>query len=211
MSTNPTQLSQLSLPQSTTTVARTPPLSSVLSPIPTLPSLPTVDTKEQVLTRAQLELYYGTFGNEIYKQCTQTKLLLTPSLNYSLHKFLKISDPYWVLAIIETYGQSTSKSKIIEIGMVIHDFRGGRTKLKAFRCDDMVIIDDNDDDDAEYKKDLFGLLMYCHPQLNKSHDYILRLIENIKQETNEIVNVGIAKMNECETYKEWKQRALKNL
>ena len=53
--------------------------------------------------------------------------------------------------------------------------------------------------------------MYCYPKLDVAEKYTLKLINTIKEETNEIVFVGIAKMNEWETFEEWKIRAFKNL
>ena len=44
-----------------------------------------------------------------------------------------------------------------------------------------------------------------------SEKYIAKLIKKIKQQTNETVFVGLAKMNGWETFGEWKKRAMKNL
>ena len=145
-------------------------------------------------------------------------LQLTPSLNYSLQTFLYTIDIYWVLSMIDIhdfdnmkakYGQKLSRRKIIQIGKVIKKFcENDARKLKGFKCNDMVMIDD-DDDNGESKRDLFALLTYCHPHLNKSEKYISKLMKKIEQQTNETINVGIAKMNEWETFKQWKKRAIK--
>ena len=52
---------------------------------------------------------------------------------------------------------------------------------------------------------------HSHPKLNKSEKYISKLIDKTKQQTNESVFVGIAKMNNWETFEKWKHRAIKNV
>ena len=192
---------------------------------------------KQLNINQRLDLYHSLFGNGASKTCQQSGLYLTPSFNYSLQTFLYKSDSHWVLSIIDInnfdnlkkkYGQQLSKRKIVQIGKVIQKFcQNDPRKLKGFKCNDLVINDDEDiyndaeneeeegDDDDEYqyesKHDLFALLIYSHPKLTKSERYVSKLMKKIKQQTNESVNVGIAKMNEWETFKQWKQRAIKNL
>ena len=210
---------QLILPQSTTTDAQSP-SPSTASPTAVRPSI-----KQEVNPR--LDLYNSLFASGSNKICDETGLQLTQSLNYSLQTFLYTCDIYWILSMIDIhnfdnvqkkYGHSKSKRKIIQIGNVIEKFcQNDPRKLKGFRCNDLVVHDDDEDDaytnadEDESQHDLFALLVYCHPHLNKSEKYISKLMKKIQQQTNERVCVGIAKMNEWETVKEWKHRAMKNL
>ena len=205
MSANP---SQLMLPQSATTVAKTPPPASSTR----------TTTKESKLPNKRLELYNSLFGEGGNKTCEQTGLQLTQSLNYSLHTFLHLSDTNWVLAVIdvdsfdniqEKYGEQNATRKIVQIGHVIKSFcDNDPRKLKGFKCNDLVGVDPLQEESIH---DIFALLMYCHPKIVKSEKYILKLISKIQQQTNESVCAGIAKMNSWESFQEWKQRAFKNL
>ena len=142
---------------------------------------------------------------------TVTGLQLIQSLNYSLNNFLHFSDVYWVLAMIgidgideirEKPGYETAKRKIIQTGIAIKNFCDNDPQgLKAFKLSKF-----KDD-----KADLFAILMYCNPQLIKSGKYISKLIKKITLITNVRVSVGIAKMNEWNTFEEWKRRAFDNM
>ena len=180
----------------------------------------------------RLDLYNSLFGQDARTTCQQTGLLLTPSLNYSLYTFLHLYDISWVLAIIsidelnqlnEKYGKQDAKTrKIHQIGTVIKNFcANDPRKLKGFKCNDLIIVNHHNDDDngiyniedidGELQNDLFAILMYCHPQLSKSEKYIKKLMKKIKLLTNETVSVGVAKLNEWETFDEWKHRAFRNM
>ena len=203
MSAN-TQKSPLILVQSTTKIAKTPPLSS------------TAIKKE---SNSRLELYSCLFNQGASQTCDDSGLQLVSSLNYSLYTFLHLCDNHWVLAIIcmnesenfeEKYGHGKGKRKIIQIGTVIKKFcNNDPRKLKGFNCNDVIINDKQHNE--EILCNLFAILIYCHPQLIKCEKYIGKLIKKIEQQTNESVSVGIAKMNEWETFEEWKNRAIKNM
>ena len=193
--------SQLVLPQSTTTIAQTPQPSTPTSTATT--QLPIQNAAKQ-----RLELYNNLFGSGTTKnRCDETGLQLKESLDYSLYTFLHLFDINWVLAVVdiadlerfdEKYGRQLGKRKMIQIATVIKKFcENDPRKLKGYKY--------NNDGD------LFSLLMYCYPKLVKSEKYISKLIKKIQEQTNELVCVGIAKMNDWETYDEWKQRAMKNL
>ena len=211
--------SQLVLLQTTTSIAQTPPPSSSapLNPRTTM-------EKQQTAVNQRLDLYNSLFGsgNQTYKTCQETGLPLIQSLNYSLQTFLFTGDDYWVLSIIDInnfanvkkkYGQQLSKRKIVQIGTVIQKFcQNDARKLKGFKCNDLnIMYHDDDEYDEKTHHGAFALLIYSHPQLKKCEKYISKLMRKIKQQTNESVNVGIAKMNEWETFEEWKHRAIKNL
>ena len=161
----------------------------------------------------RLEFYNSLFGKGKNKLCQNTGLQLISSLNYSLQTFLYTCDIYWVLAMIEIdqvddiidkLGQSLSKRKFLQVGTVVKNFcENDTSKLKGFK------LNDNNSDDQ--LKPLYSILMYCYPNLNKSEKYIIKLMKKIKQQTNLTVSIGIAKMNEWETFEEWKQRALRNI
>ena len=184
-------------------------------------------TAQKLTDTQRLNLYNSLFGDEKNKICDKTGLRYTPSLNYSLFTFLHLSDTPWVLAMIdmddfdmfsEKYGQSWSR-KVIQIGNVIRKFCSNNpNKLKGFliRRSDWKINDNDDDDDdneskLEMKHDLFAVLIYSAPNITVSERYIVKLFTKIKQQTNETVSAGIAKMNEWETFEEWKLRAFKNM
>ena len=165
---------------------------------------------------SRLELYDSLFGQGANKnKHDETGLQSQESLNYSLQTFLYTADLNWVLAMIdiadfdnyeEKYGYQLKERKIIQIATVIKKFcENDPRKLKAFKCKNVV------DDEDETNRDLFALLMYCYPKLNKCEKYISKLIGKIQQQTNELVYVGIAKMNNWETFEEWKNRAIKNV
>ena len=185
---------QVALPESTATIAQ----ASITTATP---------SSIHHETKKRLELYSNLFGQAMNNsRCAKTGLQFASSLHYSLHTFLHLCDKNWVLAIVDIaeidkfdkkYGQ-LAKQKILQIATVIRKFcENDSRKLKAFKY--------NDDGD------LFALLMYCYPKLDKCEKYILKLINKIEQQTNESVCVGIAKMNEWETFEEWKHRAMKNL
>ena len=163
----------------------------------------------------RLQLYNSLFAQDTTKTCDKTGLQSTQSLNYSLHTFLHLCDKHWVLAIIdidsfddieEKYGKQNGRNKLNQIGIVVKKFsENNPTKLKGFKCDDLI------DDENSCQHDLFGLLMHCYRKLEISNKYVLKLIKNIQQQTNELVFVGVAKMNEWETFEEWKTRAFKSL
>ena len=173
--------------------------------------------KIQEAQKQRLQLYNSLFGQDRNKICDKTGLQFIQSLNCLLHTFLYLNDKYWMLAIIdvdefdnfdEKYGESLVKNKLNQIGTVIKQFCSNNpNKLKGFKCNDLII----DDDELILDHHLFALLLYCYPQLNLSQKYILKLQKKIKEQTNETVSVGIAKMNEWETFDEWKKRAFKNL
>ena len=188
---------QLVLPQSTTTVANTP---------------PTTGTQTPRSQNDRLELYNSLFGQSNNSNTDlNTGLQLASSLNYSLYTFLHLSDTYWVLAMLdidglkdinEKLGYQGANDKIDQIGTVIKKFCDNDSrKLKGFKCNDAIVG----------KGDLFAILMYCHPKLIKSEKYITKLMKRIKSLTHETVSVGIAKMLEWETFDEWKLRALNNI
>ena len=193
------------LQQSTMTEAKTPSRKSTISKSDTLPQ------------QQRLQLYNSLFGQEKNKICDKTGLQFTSSLNYSLYTFLHLSDKYWVLSLIdiesfdilqEKYGTSKVQNKLNQIGTVVKNFSDNNpNKLKGYKCNDLVY--ESDDDDC--KHDIFSLLMYCYPKVEISEKYISKLIKKIQQQTNETVFVGIAKMNEWETFEQWKARAFKNL
>ena len=191
--------SELVLPQSITTLAKTP-LPSNLSST-TEPAKTTATSNE---SNTRLQLYNNLLNQGTNKICDKTGSQFQSSLNYLLHTFLHLCDINWVIDVAEIeifdekYGHQLAKRKILQIATVIKKFcENDPRKLKGFKW--------NDDGD------IFALLMYCHPKLIKSEKYIIKLIQKIKQQTNELVYVGIAKMNNWETYDEWKQRAMNNL
>ena len=226
--------SQPLIPQSQTTIAETPPLdekkqsqpSRLLSTANTeqIIQIPSnnVSITEPMDQQQRLQLYNSLFGQEKSKGCEKTGLQSTSSLNYSLYTFLHLSDSNWVLALIdiesfdifqEKYGESKAYNKLNQIGTVVKNFSDNiPSKLKGFKYVDSNInnneIVDSEDD---CKHDIFALLMYCYPKLKIGEKYIKKLIKKIQQQTNEQVFVGIAKMNEWESFVEWKTRALKNL
>ena len=168
--------------------------------------------------RKRLNLYNTLMGQGKEKLCTQTQLQSLISLNYSLYTFLHLNDSDWVLAMIDIdgyneminkWGQNTMR-KVIQVGTVIKAFCDNDTnKLKGFRCSNLIA--NNEDNPDGGRHDGFAVLMYCTPNLDKSEKYVGKLEKKIKQQTNETVTVGIAKMNEWETFEEWKQRGLKNI
>ena len=187
------------LPQSTTSEAKTPPLATV-----------TV-RKER---NQRLQLYTSLFGQDKNNVCKETGLHLGSSLNYSLYTFLHLRDINWVLAMIDIdekdewsqkYGQQGAKRKMYQIATVLKNFcLNDPRKLKGFKCNDLI-------DENESTCQLFAVLMCCHPKLDKAEKYVSKLIKKIKEQTNETVSVGIAKMNEWETFDEWKHRGFKNM
>ena len=101
----------------------------------------------------------------------------------------------------ETIGYCGANHKIKQMGDVIKVFCDNDSqRLKGYKCTDKI----------NGKGDLFGLLMYCYPQLNKSELYIKKL-KKIQSLTSETVSGGIAKMNKWETFEELKLRALNNI
>ena len=189
-------------------------------PHPTISSTAAQQVKQEHHQR--LDLYTSLFGHGANKICEKTGLQLIPSLNYSLHTFLHLNDSYWVLAMIaidgldemnEKYGKQDAKTrKLHQIGKVVKDFcANDPRKLKGFKCNDLIDNKTGGGDDGEPQKDLFAILMYCHPKLNRSEKYVSKLLKKIKLLTDETVSVGIAKMNQWETFEEWKQRGLKNV
>ena len=183
-----------------------------MSQLPTI-SKTTKITTTQPKTNERLQFYNSLFGKGKSKLCENTGLQLLSSLNYSLQTFLYTCDLNWVLAMIEIdqveniidkFGQSLAKRKFIQVRTVVKNFcEDDTSKLKGFKLND-----NNSDDELQ---PLYAILMYCHPNLNKSEKYIIKLMKRIKQQTNETVCVGIAKMNDWETFEQWKQRALKNI
>ena len=144
----------VALPQSTTTIAKTPPHSTTATSSTTKPT-----TKQ-----SQLEFY-----NSLFIQSTsenkpdETGLQSQESLNYSLYTFLHLSDINWVLAIVdiadlhnfdEKYGCQLKQRKVIQIATVINKFcENDPRKIKAFKLNN-VIVDDDDEDES--KRDLFA-------------------------------------------------------
>ena len=209
--------SQLILPHSTTTIGSTPPSSTT----------PQSSSTNGSIINQRLQLYNSLFGESKSKLCKETGLPLTQSLNYSLYTFLHLNDSNWILAMISIdqfdnikakLGDSNANRKIIQVGTVIKNFcENDPRKLKGFRininnnnnntsADNVRDITDDDDN-----SNLFSILMYCYPKLDLSNKYILKLMAKIKQQTDQTVSIGIAKMNEWETFEQWKQRAIKNL
>ena len=210
--------SQLTLSQSKTIVAKTPRQTTTARQTVTQ----TQKQKKEEEQKQRLQLYNSLFGQDKNKICDKTGLQFSQSLNYSLQTFLHLHDKYWILSIIdvydyddfnEKYGESRVKNKFNQIGAVIKNFcNNNPNKLKGFKCKiNHLIIDNDGDDESILDHDLYALLIYCYPQLIISQKYILKLQKKIKQQTNEGVSVGIAKMNEWETFDEWKKRAYKNL
>ena len=159
----------------------------------------------------RLELYNSLFGQGRNKICQNTGLPLVSSLNYSLQTFLYTCDLHWVLAMIEIdelenitnkLGHYRAKRKMIQVGTVIKNFcENDSRRLKGFKCND------SSDDESS----VFAVLMYCYPKLLKSEKYMAKLMKKIKQQTNETVSVGIAKMNKWETFEQWKERSVNNI
>ena len=207
--------SQLGVAQSTTTNAKCE--APTATTPPQIPSKPNMKGE----TNTRLELYKSLFGHGTNKGCEKTGLNSNESLNYSLYTFLHLCDIHWVLAVIdvndfdamnEKYGQHGAKRKMDQIATVIQNFCQNDTrKLKGYRYKRNGNNNNNSSIGSDEDHDLFAMLMHCHPQINISHKYISKLIERIEQQTNEKVSVGIAKMNEWETFEEWKQRAIKNM
>ena len=171
--------------------------------------------------RSRLVLYNKLFTPHTKKTiCEKTRLQLTTSLNYFLFTLLHLSENDWVLAMIDVddyenmakkYGSQRVSNKVNQIGTVVYNFcQNNPNKLKAFRCKD-VTVDENED-----KYDVFAIVMCCisgnsSSNLFLAEKYINKLVAKIKQQTNETVSVGIAKMNDWESFEEWKQRGLKNI
>ena len=170
----------------------------------------------------RLNLYTSLFGKEKDSKDhdSQTGLKLTPSLNYSLQTFLYLLDHYWVLAIIdvnelsnhiETIGEQHANHKLKQIGTVIKQFcENDARRLKGFKCNDLILDNDNTGEYGD-KHELFAVLMYCRPNLTIAPKYIEKLLKKIQSLTNWTVSAGVAKMNEWETFDEWKKRAYRNL
>ena len=203
--------SQLIVPQSTTTLAKTPP-----------PVSSSATSSKQENCNQRLQLYNSLFGQKEIEICDKTGLKLISSLNYSLHTFLHLSDTGWVLAMInidglndikEKYIHQQPNNKINQVGIVLKKFCDNDSrKLKGFRCNDLnIMIDDDDDGSIAYKCDLFAILMYCYPKLEICEKYILKLMKKIKLLTNKTSYIGIAKMNKWETFEQWKYRAIENM
>ena len=141
-----------------------------------------------------------------------TQLLTSRSLNKSLYKYLQLQDNNYVLCMIdvdglkninEKLGYDGANGKISQIGREIYQFcKNNPSRLKGYKCNQVVTG----------KGDLFGVSIHCkNGELKRSEKYIQLLMQQIKSLTNETVSVGIAKMNACETYSEWKLRAFKNI
>ena len=184
------------LPQSTTTIAKTP---------------PPVGENTKNSPKRRLELYHSLFVENNNGIDSNGGLLSTRSLNFSLYTLLHLGDENWVLAMIDIdrfkdmnkkLEYSAANMKISHVGDVILQFCSKlKLKLKGYKCDDII----------KGKDDLFAVLMNCAPNLNTSEKYVSKLMKQIKSVTNETVSIGIAKMNNWETYEEWKLRALTNL
>ena len=203
------------IPQSTTLIAKTPRLTSPTTCMTTIGRGP-ITNQEQNNNQRRLELYNSIFGQGRDRICDKTGLRLTQSFNYSLQTFLYQCDNNWVLAMIEIDGLNDINTKFehqienrkeYQVGVVIKNFcENDPRKLKGFKCDFVDVIDGK-----EFKRELFSIIMYCHPNINKSEKYIRKLMFKIKQQTNKSVFIGIAKMNDWETFEEWKTRAINNL
>ena len=184
--------SHLVLPQSTTTAQ---------TPQPSTPTSTATRSQSPIQNeiKQRLELYNSLFEQGTNNRCDETELQLKESLNYSLYTFFLLSDINWVLAVVDIADLETFDEKYgHQLATVIKQFcDNDPRKLKGYKY--------NNDGD------LLALLMYCHPKLIKSEKYISKLVKKIKQQTIESVFVGIAKMNDWETYDEWKQRAMKNV
>ena len=124
------------------------------------------NTAMKAQQKERLLLYNSLFGQQTNSTCESTGLQLAPSLNYSLHTFLHLSDVSWVLAMInigevdemkQNFGHQNVNNKINQVGTVINNFcQNDARKLKGF-----VLIDHNSADDDNGV--IFALLMYCHP------------------------------------------------
>ena len=113
--------------------------------------------------------------------------------------------------IKEKLGQYNAQRKIIQIGKVLNNFcENDLRKLKGFRINNIINTSQDNMGMDDENFNLFSILMYCYPKLDLSNKYILKLMKKIKQQTNETVSIGIAKMNEWETFEQWKQRAIEN-
>ena len=188
-------MSELLLQQCTTSAAKTPPpvdQTSTANNVQNTTRQSTTSKSDEQSQQQRLQLYCSLFGQEKNKICHKTGLQFTSSLNYSLYKFLLLTDSYWVLSFIDA-SKVQNINKLNQIGIVVKNFIDNNpNKLKAFKCDDLVYRD-NDSDDNDWKNDIVALLIYCDPKLEIAEKYILKLIKEIEQQTNEIVFVGIAK------------------
>ena len=79
------------------------------------------------------------------------------------------------------------------------------SKLQGFLCDDVKTS----------KRVLYCILVKFKDggisTLNKSKQLMIKLMRNVQALAGEVITVGIAKMNEWETYDEWKLRAFNNI